>query len=729
MAKYLNNKYWLYLVFIFIITFITYSVSLHSPFVYDDLPNITRNPAIKHLENLLVQLNLLIKQGRPLTYFTFSINYYFSKLDTLGYHLINLIIHIINIILVFVLTKKIVSYSIKKYTLLFPFIVSIIFAIHPINTEVVTYIYNRSSSLSTLFYLLSILFFIKTFEKNRYYYFLSLISFILSFLAKETAATLPLIIIVFDYIFLSNYSLKKVINKKFYHIPFWIILIFLFIYSSFYQIEQSNFTYEQKTIWFQTQLWVITKFFKLLIIPHGLSIDHSFEAITNILEPRALISTFIIMLIIIFTWKIYSKRTEFSKIILFSILSFFITLLPTLIFIVHIGERHLYLPAIGFYLVIGCIFISLNENLFYNYRAVFYTLVALYILILSILTVKRNQLYNNPVLLWQDVINQYPNNICAHNNLGTIYLENKDYENAKSEFEKVLELNPNDKEALNNLGTIYSELEQHENAIIAFKKIIETNPEYAEAHNNLGTLFREKKEYDKALNEYYIAIKLKPDYVSAYNNIGILYYLQKEYNKAENMFKKAIEINPDYIEAHNNLGNLYSLTGQYDKSISEFKKTIEIDTNYFLGYINLGTVYIAIKDYDNALKIFMKSIKINPKSNIPHYHLGNIFYLQKKYDESINEFKLSIKLDPNHAESYNNLSAVYYTLGDLINAKNEIIKSLKINSDYIDAHINLANIYLAEKQNQLALKEYQIILKLDPENKIAKNMIKVLLNK
>src|SRR3989339_85736 len=203
MKKLLKSN-WFAVGLVIIATIIVYHNSLNAPFIFDDIPKIVENPDIQKLSNLKTKLIYKYNEqyhnfkrndpSRPLVYLTFTLNYYFGKLNPFGYHLFNLIIHIFNAILVFFLAKKIISVIYEKgstplenvnnkiggkpcganggskspfcnnvrelYSLtgltLFPFLVSLLFAIHPINTNTVTYIFSRSDLLANMFYISNI---------------------------------------------------------------------------------------------------------------------------------------------------------------------------------------------------------------------------------------------------------------------------------------------------------------------------------------------------------------------------------------------------------------------------------------------------------------------------------------------------------------------------------------------------------------------------------------------
>lgn len=571
---------------------IIYYPSLNAPFIFDDFHYIVENSDLKQLDNFNLGkvyqrskkfsfLGIPFQFVRPLTFLTLVINYRFGDLNTFGYHLFNLLLHILNTILIFLLTRKILFYarpfhkpfdslSDSKTThdqetnsdmpnIFLPLLVALFFASHPINTEVVTYISHRSDSLGAFFYLISILFFINTFEKKKSFYPFSLVCFVLSLASKEISVTLPAILLIIDYIFLSDFKLEKTFRKKYYHLPFWLLFTVFIGFQRFYFGEVgylTKITFETWTnyTYFITQPFVILNYLKLLLIAIGQCIDHFVEPAKSIFELRTILSfTFLGGLLLVLAYFIYRKRTFVSKLMLFSSLWFFITLAPTSSFFAindAMAERRLYLPGFGFSLFLGCLYllvfkVNIQENFKLHQHRIFCSFLGAHILLLSVATWHRNQLYQDPFLIWQDVIAKYPKHPYAYNELGNIYFERKEYNKALHIYQRAIELNPGYAEPY-NLGNIYVE---------------------------------QKKDYLKALQLYEKAVEVNPNYAKAYNNLGNIYFEQRNYHKALQMYQKATELDTSQTEAHSNLGNLYYEQKQYKKALEEYKIALELMPN------------------------------------------------------------------------------------------------------------------------------------------------------
>lgn len=660
-----------------VLPFIIYSPSLKAPFIFDDYSAIVDNHDIKDVKNLKTKLIYKTEYGpnkndpsRPLTFLSFTLNYYFGNLNVFGYHLVNILLHIGVTILIFLLTRKIFFYIYDRQTIFFPLVCALLFSSHPINTEAVAYISHRSDGLATFFYLFSLLLFVKSFEKSKIFYPFSLLCFVLALGSKQIAVTLPAIILIFDYMFLSDFKKEKVFEKKIYHLSFWILLFGFIAFRYFYLGhfgDPGKDTYSRWNLmtYFVTQGFVLLKYLKFLFVPIGQCVDHF------ILPPKTFFESRVIFSAIFFTGLILSiywiiKKHSLTKQVQFAFFWFFITLLPTSsIFPIHdaMAERRLYLAGWGFNLFVVYIYMFISQakdSLSLSLRNFKFLIgfAALHILSLSLLTWKRNQLYQNPLLLWKEVVQKYPNNYRAYNCLGIEY---------------------------NNNG-------QYSDAIAAYKKVIELEPNYEEAYNNLGVTYDAQKEYEKAKDAYVRSIQINPYRAAPYNNLGKIYFELNDYDQAMKSFKKAIESDPSFTVAYYNLATLFKKIEDYDQALIDYQKTVESDPSHADAWNNQGVIYLEKKDYAKALKCLKKAVELNPKAVEIHNNLGNLYSSIKEYEKALFHYRKAIELDPN----------------------------------YIDAHYNLGGSYYEQGKYPEALKEFEVALRLAPQDSVIKDKVKLL---
>lgn len=650
-----NFQIFLAIVACIILPFIIYSNSLHTPFIFDDIQYIVENPRIKLSDKWETKkfyddqytLHNVVEPARPLTFLTFALNYKIGGLNTFGYHLFNVILHVFNTILLFILSRKIISIVLKEQSVFLALAISLLFSVHPINTEVVTYISHRSEGLCMIFYMLALYLFIKTVERSKWYYPLSLISFVLSIYSKEVGATLPAIILGLDYLIMSDLKADKIVERKYFHIPYWIILvIFLFLRHMAIgigtgradtQIVWSNYSY------FVTQIYVVTQYIKLLIIPMGQCIDHFIQPIKTVMDFRVLISLFSLCGIFWGIFLIFIKNAYYTRLVVFSIFWFLIALTPTSSFLPiddAMAERRIYLPSWGFYLIAVILYLKITNTITRNNqianiesankkklavsRKILLVILIIHIAILSILTWKRNEQYKQALLMWKEAILRYPDNFRAWEAAATLYHENKEYD-------KALEL---------------------------YQKAIELNPKFALAHYNLGNLYNRRKEYDKALQSYQKTIILKPEYANAYYNMGFIYQGLEQYEEAEKLYEKANEIDPNSVDVNFNLAKIYYEQKKYDDALLTFEKVVKLDPNISEAFGSMGLIYYQQQKYDKAELFYRKALELKSDNIIAHYNYGILLFQKKDYKKALEELKIARNLTGNDNFAQNEVTLI-----------------------------------------------------------------------
>ena len=544
-----------------IISILIYSNSFDCEFQFDDESNISEQAVIKKLSNfndLSIWQNIYF---RPFALFTFAINYHFHKLDVVGYHVGNLIIHIIMGWFVFLLINLIFSLPTlksnsiskqKKYIALFG---ALICVAHPIQTQSVTYIVQRMTSLAAMFYIISIFLYLKGrvnhIEKGLnsnaiIFYIGALLSGIFAILSKQNAATLPLAMLLFELFFIRNKENKPF--KKYLMISFSVLLlIFLAIVLS------GNLPKETEHIsrinYLITQFRVIVKYIQLLFFPVHQNLDYDFYASTTFWNLKEIGSFVIILVLLIAGVFLFRKR----KILSFGIFWFFLTLsVESSIFPIGgvLYEHRLYLPMVGYSL-------CLVTALYYIFLSKRSTIVFILLIFITIsygyATYNRNKVWKTKHTLWSDVVRKSPNKARPNYNLGNVWNRKGKPDIAIKWYKRALKIKPDYVDALNNLGNAWNHKGEIDKAIDCYNDVLKIDPNYTQSLNNLGVLLSDKGELDKAKEYYNKVLKIKPDDAEVLNNLGIVWARKREFDKAIECFKKALKIRPDYSNALKNL--------------------------------------------------------------------------------------------------------------------------------------------------------------------------------
>ena len=550
-TKIFNQKYkFLILSSIFLLGTFIYFNTLYNSFHLDDIPSIVDNLAIRNILNLQSIWNFW--PTRFITYLSVALNYHLSQLDVFSYHFFNLIVHLSSAILVwwFMLltfsTPVMAEQKITKHAKLIAFFAGLVFLTHPIQTQAVTYIIQRATSLAALFYLASLSLYAKSrllqqqgesLVASRFFYCGSLIAVVMAMFTKEMTITLPFMVLFYETCFLKT---KERLNWR-YLVPFFAALLIIpltmfltksvdFIGMRMVSEVPSNISSWQYLL---TQFRVIVTYLRLLFIPINQNLSYDYPIAKSLLELPTLASFIFLVSILIIASRIFSKY----RLISFGIFWFFLTLFPESSVIPIrdvIFEHRLYLPMVGFSLFL----VSLIYY-FFKDKALKSTVVVLLIIIscYAILTYRRNLIWKDELTLWNDVVHKSPKKAKPYYNRGVAYDDQGSIQQAISDYTKAIEINPNLAEPYNNRGNAYKQ-GNFIQAISDFAKAIELNPNYTEAYSNRGAAYAIQGNFTQAISDYTKAIEINPNYVGTYIHRGNVYFMIKKYNKAwEDVYK------------------------------------------------------------------------------------------------------------------------------------------------------------------------------------------------
>ena len=555
-----------------IIVWLVYLNSINNSFHYDDRHSIVNNMSIRSLSNVprfflspsTFSDSPLARMYRPVLLVSYAINYAIGGLDVTGFHLLNILLHNINVVLIYLILRYFVG-------LWGAFTSALFFGILPLNSQAVNYISSRSVSLVTLFYLISFYTFIKSTRESEgrpvsltfaIYYTIAIIAYLLGLLSKEIAITLPLLLIVFEYLFKRD---NKDESHTFhfvviYHIPFWLISsIYLLLRKHLFGkavIDVSKVTLLEgrggiRSVYSSilTQSKVILLYLKEMFYPFGISLIHDMRVVNTLFDFQVIISLVLIASIVLFAWKIRGKYPLCS----FGILWFFIALLPETILPLNliVNEHRAYLPGVGIAFCMGEVLdrLTKKESLSTSLRYVLIIILAGFFIMNTVVTVKRNTIWKDDYTLFSDTVKKAPNSASARYSLGLAYMRDGRFDKAFVELQHTIDLNPSYYEAYAMLGIIFFEKGEYERGIENFKKAIILQPKLATAHYDLGVAYFELGRYKEAEDSFRRAIRMKPNFVKAYIGLGTVLELRGDRDNAYEAFRKALLIDPSNKEA------------------------------------------------------------------------------------------------------------------------------------------------------------------------------------
>lgn len=549
-----------------LIGLLLYANSLNNQMFWDDDDIILNNRYVHNFqltkfftENQIAGANLVSNYWRPLMLTAFSLEWQVWKDWPPGYHFVNTAFHVANaILLFFILTKlldKVASASpprssrdeagglanaklephlregqsndwpTKQSTLL-PFLVSLVFLIHPLQTEAVTYVSGLADLLSTFFIFLGILLYIQFREsyifrdryKYRKYYFFTIIAFILAVLSKDTAVIMPAMLVLVDFFYQKELSIRKRLWQVIKSIwPFFVLAASYLLlratalnFSNTFNLygEDNAFT-SSFGIRLLTFFRVMLTYFELLFWPNNLHMERSVQIPSSLFEVDVVAGGTLTISLLILAFAAIKKQ----PIISFGIFWLFIRLFPNSNLAFPnaglIYEHWMYVPMIGIFLIVIWAILTIAERLNqtikhlrfgeYDYIKIAIALFILYLIPLSAKTINRNNDWQSPVTLYEQTLSYAPQSYRIINNLGMAYADDGRNEDAIKMYEKAINLNPQNAVAYHNLGNSYKELGKKDLAVQMFEKAIEKDPNFIFSYNALINLYLNDKNYDSAV--------------------------------------------------------------------------------------------------------------------------------------------------------------------------------------------------------------------------------------
>jgi protein O-mannosyl-transferase len=507
---------------ILVISFIAYLPVLKNGFVnLDDDKYILNNPMITSINISQIFSEYVQGNFHPLTMLVYAVEYSFFGVEPHGYHLVNLFLHLLNIILVF---RIVILLSGKKEIAI---VAALLFGIHPLHVESVAWASELKDLLYSFFFLASWLFYLKWLERSEKRFFAwCMILFLLALLAKAMAASLPLVFLLTDYFKGRRFSAKTWLEK----IPFIVLAVLFGIVAIAAQrsggaIQDLDYFPFLQRITFACYGFV-TYLIKL-VLPTGLSAYYPYPVKTAEGIPGWYYLYPLVLAVIIF-FIFYSLR--FGKKIFFAFSFFAITVFLVLQLLpvgnTIMADRYTYIPSMGIFYLAGEGFYWLwtkkKNGAGLKWIAGVGGILA--IIIFSALTFQRSAIWKDSLSLWNDVIEKNKTIPTAHNNRGMALEAAGKMDEALSDYDRAIELQPDFDLALNNRANILMGKLQYDKALGDYNKAIQLKPGFAEAYNGRGVLFMRQKNFPEAMSNFKKALSLKQDYREVYYNLAISEY-------------------------------------------------------------------------------------------------------------------------------------------------------------------------------------------------------------
>ena len=592
-----------------------YAETLSGPFIFDDRNNIRDNPHIRISQITWSGLTSAAVDSpshhRPVANISFALNYYMHGYNVVGFHAVNIIIHIISGILLYFLVQTTfrtpaLQSRYERYKWI-SFFSAAIWLFHPLQTQSVSYIVQRMNSLAAMFYILSFLCYAQLRvhpQDRRKWALLSgcILAGMLALGTKENAATLPLFLLLYEWYFFRDLSLKWL--KEHLALLAGLLLLTAIVALVFLGIHPldkiwagyafRNFTPAQRLL---TEMRVVIFYISLFFWPHPsrLNLDHDFALSHSLTDP---ITTLFSMLAIVVLLVLAVVTAKNQRLISFGILWFLGNLVieSSIFGLEIIFEHRLYLPSMMFSLVVVVLVYRWARPAWLK-PLILCTLT----IVAALWTYERNEVWGDRIAIWQDCIKKSPHKARPYNNLGAALADAGQYDKAIEQYHKALQINPYYPNAYTNLGFALAKQGKVEQSITQFLKALELKPRDYETLSNLGVALLMQNRQAEAIEYLSEAVALNPYFAKAHNNLGVALNRLGRAQDAIDQYSIALQLDPDYAEAYNNLGVALANQGRFDEAIEQFSAALKI----YPGYAN------ARQNLERSLKD--KTDKSSPK--------------------------------------------------------------------------------------------------------------------
>ncbi len=622
-----------------------YLPALESEFVnWDDFEYIRDNTMIHTLDASHVRQmfqSLYAANWHPLTWLSHALDYNHYLLNPWGHHLTNVVLHALNVYLIFVLFRALRSDRPEDdppYVLTIAALTALCFGLHPLRVESVAWISERKDLLCAFWALLTFIAYLRYAraepDRRRLWFYLFNACLALALMSKPMAVTVPVALLILDAWPLkrlgSPAQLGLLIAEK---IPAFLMCLFngvltliaqkgagavlpidrLGVGERLLNALHSYWFYIEKTLW-----------------PERLAPLYPFPKDLSLANPKIFFSLAVFIALTLLSFWLWQRG---GKWFLAAWVYYLVSAAP-IIGLVQVGQqaaadRYTYLPTLGVFFLLGAGAIRLWEWIAhlkqaFLFRSLFLACGLSGLALLSVLTAQQIGVWKNSETLWSHSANAFPGKLAmAHFNLGRVALDK----------------------------------ERDQRALAHFKDALKIDPAFLDAHISRGLVLYRRGEYADAEKEFKATLKIKSDPI-VHNNLGLVYIKQNRLALARSEYLVAIKADPNHLEARVNLAALHLKQGFPERAIKELQGALKIDFDFPLA----------------------------------HYGLGIIYRNEKNLARAILEFKLAIYLDPKNPDFRNALGMTYWLAGNLLGAREELEAALDLKPRHVKAGQNLAKL-------------------------------------
>ena len=709
-----SDKLYVYLIYAALVlaTLIAFEPVRHNGFVdYDDHDYVTENPHVTDGINsksvIWAFTSLHIANWHPLTWLSHMLDCQLFGPNPFWHHLTNLLFHIANTLLLFLILKKMTG------AIWCSAFVAAAFALHPLHVESVAWVAERKDVLSGFFWMLTIAAYIRYVERPAIgRYVLVFLVFGLGLMAKPMMVTLPFVLLLLDYWPLdrmqqksednTGLSIKHLIAEK---IPLLVLVaasgtvtfIAQRIGGAMSDIDKIPLTYRMGNAWI-AYISYITK----MIYPARLAVLYPFQE--SGLVKWQLIGSFVILIVICKGIINTARRHRYLSV---GWLWYLGTLVPV-IGLVQVGaqtmaDRYTYLPSIGIFIMAAW---GANELLAkYRFRKIVLAISAGVVLTIWLICTRVQVSYwKDGLTLFEHALSVTKNNSIMHDNYGNELRRKDRFDEAIVHFDQAILINPQLYTAYINKGETLLEMGKIDESIAILTEALYAKKGGAGVYNDLGAAYFQKGEFELAIQNYKEALRLEPDHVKAIYNLGIVLQEQGRINETITKLEKVLQLKPDDYNAHYNIAAAKTRQGKYKDAVRHYNKALELKPDWPQAYCNLGNVYSRQSKFELAIQSYEKALRLEPDHQLALKNLATIQQIknkQDKFNEAVNKWKKVLQSKPADVDAHLNLAMLMTEQKKYAEAVMHLKEILQLKPDSAYVLNNLAWIFATRKDGKL----------------------------